>query len=92
MEATEDKDEPAVVFTGGPIEAGLLQGKLADADIKSFLHNEFMGGLGTTAIGVKVAVRADDLPNALPVVNAFNEARRIEESDTSDSDLEGELG
>ena len=46
------------------------------------------GVLGTTAIGVRVAVRALDLAAALPVVNAFNDARLNEPSDTEDSEIE----
>ena len=78
------KHEPTVVFTGGPIEAGLLQGKLADSDIESYLMNEYMGTLGTSAIGVKVAVNSDDLEQAIPVVNAFNEATQFDAIDTID--------
>jgi hypothetical protein len=82
------KQEPTVVFTGGPIEAGLLQGKLADAGVESYLMNEYMGTLGTSAIGVKVAVNSDDFEQAMPVVNSFIEAAQFDAIDTIDESVE----
>jgi hypothetical protein len=72
------RQEPTVVYTGGPIEAGLLQGKLADVEVESYLQNEFMGTLGTSAIGVKVAVNSDGLEQAIPIVNSFVEASKFD--------------
>lgn len=81
------RQEPTVVFTGGPIEAGLLQGKLADAEVESYLQNEFMGTLGTSAIGVKVAVNSDDLEQAIPIINSFIEAANFDAIDTIDESV-----
>ncbi len=74
-----NEDEPAEVFAGTPLDAGMIQSLLEQEGIQAFIQNEFMGNIApwqVTAGGsgaAKVVVAKEDHEKATQIINDYGQ-------------------